>query len=200
MIVNNSYLPWFSENKIPFPNESALRQLSQFTELISQWNKAINITAAQSKEEVVQRHILDSLTASDFCKEEKNILDIGSGGGFPAIPLAIVLPLTNFVLVERVPKKCAFLNRVKRKLGLTNITVINCDLEKLNLDFKVCTAITRAVRVDEQFIQTLLSKGFVNLITFTSKKATSEKYLKYKLVLENFYRFVNLNKINKVTN
>ncbi len=198
MIVDSSYKPWFNENSIPFPQESALRRLSQFVELAWQWNKAINITAAKSKEELITRHILDSLTATDFCKEEKNILDIGSGGGFPAIPLAIALPLTNFILVERVPKKCAFLNRVKRKLGLNNISVENCDLQDLNLNYNFNTAITRAVRVDKEFLQTLKEKGINTLITFTSEQEnSSKKHIKYKLINETNPRFVNLYPILK---
>jgi len=187
---------WFELNNIQFPQEGAIRQLKQFVELAWQWNSKINITAAKSKEEIVTRHILDSLTALKcLSNNTQTVLDIGSGGGFPAIPLAITNPLTHFILVERVPKKCAFLNRAKRKLGLTNITVENFDLQDLTLKDKVTFAITRAVRVDSNLKSILISKGIEKIITFTSEKTNSEKTYSYNLIGESKNRYVNLSKL-----
>lgn len=189
----STYQSWFETYQIPYPNKLNSSNLMEYMELVWQWNSKINITAAKSKDELITRHILDSLTGQTFCSSGGNtILDIGSGGGFPAIPLAITLPLTHFILVERVPKKCAFLNRVKRKLNLNNITVNNCDLKDLVLTTKIKTSITRAVRVDNNVTTILKSLGFEKIITFTSENNLDSESLTYKLPNENKLRYLSL--------
>lgn len=186
------YEKWLKKNNIPYEFLN-YEKLNNLVDLVWEWNKKINITASKSKEEVLTRHVLDSLTALTFLdNEEINIIDIGSGGGFPALPLAISLPNTNFTLVERVPKKCAFLNRVKRKLNLENITVINSDLKDLNLDFNVTKATTRAVRVDEEFLIYLRNLNIKQLITFSSEIEKNSKYNSYTLPGESKQRYINL--------
>ena len=110
------------------------RQVKQFElyyrELI-EWNKKINLTAITDYSSVQIKHFLDSLTITLALPEEEvekpdfNIIDIGTGAGFPGLPLKILFPQPRLVLIEPTTKKTAFLHRIIRKLELENVEVLN---------------------------------------------------------------------------
>ncbi|MBR9805548.1 16S rRNA (guanine(527)-N(7))-methyltransferase RsmG, partial [bacterium] len=108
-------------------------QLLEFVGLLKRWNSVHNLTAIRDSDDIVRKHILDSLSLQAFLGQG-SVLDVGSGGGFPGIPLAIVRPQQAFTLVDSNQKKTAFLKEVKRKLSLTNVTVINGRVEQLGSD------------------------------------------------------------------
>ncbi len=87
-----------------------------FTEL-KKWNSKINLTSIKDDEEIVKKHFLDSLTLIPFLEGTEKLLDIGSGGGFPAIPLKIARPCLEVTCLESISKKTVFLNQIGRKLG-----------------------------------------------------------------------------------
>ncbi len=129
------------------------------------FNSAYNLTNTSDHDELVIRHIYDSLAPySAFCKLFENAHnnpdftagDIGSGGGLPGIPLAAAFPEVKFCLVERMAKRCAFLENVAAILGLKNVTVINSEAEKVQKEkFDVITF--RAFRpLDDKMTKTLL--------------------------------------------
>ena len=129
------------------------------------FNSAYNLTNTSDHDELVIRHIYDSLAPyKTFEKLFENAHnnpdfiagDIGSGGGLPGIPLAAAFPDVNFCLVERMAKRCAFLENVAAILGLKNVTVINREAEKIKKEhFDVITF--RAFRpLDEKMTKTLL--------------------------------------------
>lgn len=118
--------------------EFSARQIRQFElyykELI-EWNEKINLTAITECSAVQVKHFLDSLTVILALSEEEvaspdfSIVDVGAGGGFPGLPLKILLPQPKLVLVEPTTKKVAFLRHIARKLELENVEVLNSRAE-----------------------------------------------------------------------
>jgi 16S rRNA (guanine527-N7)-methyltransferase len=90
------------------------------------WNEHTNLTAIREDRDIIKKHFLDSITVIQAIPENtKTLIDIGSGAGFPGIPLAILRPYISITLVESVGKKTQFLEHCKKTLGLTNIVVLN---------------------------------------------------------------------------
>ena len=88
--------------------------------LLLEWNEKINLTAITEPEEIILKHFIDSLTILPFIEENKKILDIGTGAGFPGIPLKIVNPSINVTLLDSLNKRILFLNEVMKELSLEN--------------------------------------------------------------------------------
>ena len=111
---------------------SALQQeqLLAYLGLLIKWNKTYNLTAVRDPNEMVSRHLLDSLSVVPFVAERgDNWLDVGSGGGMPGIPLAILFPDRHFTLLDSNGKKTRFLTQVKLELGLSNLDVVQGRVE-----------------------------------------------------------------------
>jgi 16S rRNA (guanine527-N7)-methyltransferase len=125
----------FEQNSI----SPLVEKMEKYINELILFNSAYNLVNTSDYQEIVIRHILDSLAAVPVIKtlaQELNtptisIGDIGSGGGLPGIPLAAALPEYKFSLVERMDKRCAFLENEKAILGLTNLTVIKSEAEKI---------------------------------------------------------------------
>jgi len=98
------------------------------------WNKKINLTAISDPGEIAVKHFIDALAPLSMIKKDKSILDIGSGGGFPGLPLKIVMPSLNVILVDGSRKKISFLNHVIRKLKLENIQAVHIRAEEMGKD------------------------------------------------------------------
>lgn len=132
-----------------FPELSTI-QLDQFAALMplyKEWNAKINVISRKDIEELYIRHVLHSLGIAkvQFFKPKSNILDIGTGGGFPGIPLAILFPETEFLLVDSIGKKIRVVNEVAKALGLTNVKGVHDRAENIPgaFDFIVSRAVTR---------------------------------------------------------
>ena len=133
--------------QLSLPIESAEPLLS-YLALMQKWNKAINLTAITDSSEMVIKHLLDSLAIIPIIDDltagydASRVLDVGSGGGLPGIPLAILRPTLSMTLCESIAKKCAFLNQVKTTFQLTNVVIENARVEELDntLPFDVITA------------------------------------------------------------
>ncbi len=114
--------------------------------LIEATNRHTNLTAIKELDAAIQKHYLDSLFLLPWVNSDQRVLDIGSGAGFPGIPLAIAAKKSRFFLLDSSAKRCAFLEECRKKLGLENITVLNSRAEKAGRDkdlretFKVVTA------------------------------------------------------------
>jgi len=106
--------------------------LDYLAELV-RWNKAYNLTAVTDPMEMVDRHIIDSLSIRPFI-EGRRILDSGTGAGLPGVVLAVAEPDPHFILVDSNGKKVRFLRHIKRTLGLDNIEPVHARLESLQLD------------------------------------------------------------------
>ncbi|SEI44690.1 16S rRNA m(7)G-527 methyltransferase [Azotobacter beijerinckii] len=105
-------------------------QLLAYLALLIKWNKAYNLTAVRDPDEMVSRHLLDSLSVVPQVAEAgDNWLDVGSGGGMPGIPLAILFPGRRFTLLDSNGKKTRFLTQVKLELQLQNLEVVHSRVE-----------------------------------------------------------------------
>ncbi len=104
------------------------QKLVHYIQLIARWNKAFNLTAIRDVEEMVSKHLLDSLVVQPYV-EGKTVLDVGSGAGLPGIPFAITSPDKHFVLIDSNGKKTRFLVQAKIDLKLDNMEVIHQRVE-----------------------------------------------------------------------
>jgi len=104
------------------------QKLVHYIQLIARWNKTFNLTAIRDVEEMVSKHLLDSLAVQPFV-EGKTVLDIGSGAGLPGIPFAITSPDKHFVLIDSNGKKTRFLMQAKIDLKLDNVEVVHKRVE-----------------------------------------------------------------------
>lgn len=112
-------------------SDSQQQQLLAFLALLNKWNKAYNLTAVRDPDEMVSRHLLDSLSVVPFVAEGgRNWLDVGSGGGMPGVPLAIMFPELAFTLLDSNGKKTRFLTQVKLELKLANLEVVHSRVEQ----------------------------------------------------------------------
>lgn len=104
-------------------------QLIDFVECLARWNKVHNLTAVRDPLQMVQRHLLDSLTVLSFLSGN-TVLDVGTGAGLPGIPLAIARPDVSFVLLDSNAKKLNFVEHVAGNLKLKNVRVVHTRVEK----------------------------------------------------------------------
>ena len=118
--------------------------LAQFLDLLLKWNAVHNLTAITDRDEMIQRHLIESLALRPLLKGER-IADVGSGAGLPGIPLAIAEPGRQFTLIESRGKKVRFLQHVQGALGLENVSVRHSRVEDLLSDPPFDTVLARAV-------------------------------------------------------
>lgn len=117
-----------------------------FRELLKEYNKMFNITAVCDDEGIIYKHFLDSILPESYFSKGAEVIEIGSGGGFPSLPLKIIRDDLKFTLVESTGKKCVFLKTVVDKLGLGGVQIVNMRAEELAKDpafrqkFDICTA------------------------------------------------------------
>ncbi|MDA0771351.1 MAG: 16S rRNA (guanine(527)-N(7))-methyltransferase RsmG [Cyanobacteria bacterium] len=110
-------------------------QFTKLYELYTDYNSHTNISAIKDKAEVYQKHFEDSLSIVPFLENtEANVIDVGTGGGFPALPLAIVLPQITITAIDGTGKKIRFVELAKEELELTNLTAITARAEELAHD------------------------------------------------------------------
>jgi 16S rRNA (guanine527-N7)-methyltransferase len=130
----------------PYLSKTQIDQFSQLKELYIHWNKQINVISRKDHENFYERHVLHSLGIAKVMSFENGseILDIGTGGGFPGIPLAILFPECQFTLVDSIGKKIKVVNEVSAHLGLKNVTAFHERAEKIKgeFDFIVSRAVT----------------------------------------------------------
>ena len=119
-------------------DETMSNQFEKYYKLLIDWNQRMNLTTITDRDDVVQKHFIDSvllLTKYDKTEfENKTIIDVGTGAGFPGIPLAIMLPQTNFVLIDSLDKRITFLKAVLDELGLSNVTLYHGRAEDFGKD------------------------------------------------------------------
>lgn len=101
-------------------SQSVIEKFSRYKELLLEWNEKFNLTAITDDEGIQIKHFIDSIYPYHLINDNSTLIDIGSGAGFPSIPLAIVLPKCKFTLIDSLNKRVNFLNEVVKELNLTN--------------------------------------------------------------------------------
>jgi len=128
-------------------NESQIAQLIQYVELLIKWNKAYNLTSVRDPNEMLIKHIMDSLMVGSVLNGD-SFIDVGTGPGLPGIPLAILFPERKFVLLDSLGKRITFLRQVVFQLKLANVTPLLSRVEQYQ---------------PEQYFDGVLSRAFASL-------------------------------------
>jgi 16S rRNA (guanine527-N7)-methyltransferase len=128
-------------------SDKQINQFSQLEELYKTWNAQINVISRKDIDELYLRHVLHSLAIAKIVQfnPKARILDVGTGGGFPGIPLAILFPKTKFVLVDSIGKKIKVVTEISTAIGLENVTAIHTRAEEVkgSFDFVISRAVTK---------------------------------------------------------
>lgn len=135
--------------------DAELERFSRFAAELAKWNRKMNLTAITGADEVVLKHFLDSLTVAGKVHLAGRVLDIGSGAGFPGIPLQIVRPDLEIVSVDAVEKKILFQRHAARLLGLANFTAIHARGESL-------------LGTYGSYFDIIVSRAFADLLAFVT--------------------------------
>ena len=145
----------------PNLNKKQIEQFSMLKAIYENWNQKINVISRKDIDNINLRHVLHSMSIAKFIKFKKQtkILDLGTGGGFPGIPLAILFPDCNFILVDSVKKKITVVDNVVKELKLNNVISYCSRVEELDLKFDFL--VTRAVAKMPKIIN--WSRGNFNL-------------------------------------
>ena len=112
-----------------------IEKFYKYMQLLLEWNEKINLTTIVEPEQIIVKHFLDSLTIKKYIEDEKNIIDVGTGAGFPGVPLAIETE-NNVTLLDSLNKRINFLNDVKEKIGLENVVTVHSRAEDAAKDKK----------------------------------------------------------------
>jgi 16S rRNA (guanine527-N7)-methyltransferase len=134
-------------NKLFGPlSEKQLQQLGVLEELYKEWNAKINVISRKDIDQLYRNHVLHSLSIALIFRfgKEQHVLDVGTGGGFPGIPLAILFPLTHFHLVDSIGKKIKVVQAIAASLGLDNVTAEHGRAEEIR-NRKFDSVVSRAV-------------------------------------------------------
>lgn len=185
-----------------FPNitEKQKQQFEQLPELYNYWNAQINVISRKDMDNFMERHVLHSLGIAKVCEfaNGTEILDVGTGGGFPGIPLAILFPNAQFHLIDSIGKKIKVVSEVATALGLTNVRAEHERAQNADgiYDFVVSRAVTR-MQPFLSWIQNKMSKNHYNTLRNgvlylkggDLAEELAETNRKYKLYdLPNFYK------------
>lgn len=137
-------------NKIDIElTEDKIELFYNYMEILLEWNKKINLTAITEEKEIILKHFIDSISINKYIKKEKIVMDIGTGAGFPGIPLKILNFNNKFILVDSLNKRINFLKELKKELNLNNLELIHSRVEDLakNLEYRenIDIIVSRAV-------------------------------------------------------
>mgnify|MGYP000075438601 FL=1 len=168
-------------------DEQFFNYVERYKEHLKKWNKIHNLTGAKN-DELIDKFIYDAVYPVSFLPKVKNILDIGTGAGFPGMILAFALPQTEVILCEPLQKRASFLQFIKADLGLKNVTVANCRVEELE-PRPIELVTSRAVTDTKMLMQ--LSKPFLHegsrLLFYKGEKVFDEvdPTLKHQIIQTN---------------
>lgn len=122
-------------NKLFAIPENEIEKFYQYMKLLLEWNEKINLTAITDESEIIRKHFIDSLTISKLIKEDTNVVDVGTGAGFPGMPLAITKKV-KVTLIDSLNKRINFLNIVKESIELDNVNTVHGRAEEVGQNEK----------------------------------------------------------------
>ena len=147
-------------------NEDQVSDLLDFIVLLQKWNQTYNLTKINSADEIIRKHILDSLSVLPYIVG-KQIIDVGSGAGLPGIPLAVMCPDKRFVLIDANVKKTRFIQQALIEIGINNATVIHKRIEEYQTETTPDTVICRAFAPSDEILNVtdhLITQGRIILM------------------------------------
>ena len=133
-------------------SETQAAQLLRLLDELDDWNQRMNLTAIKERGAQITKHLLDSLSVQPFLQGER-VLDVGTGAGFPGLPLAIVNPSRQFMLLDSTAKKLKFIEHVSRSLELPNVQTVHTRAENFRPAQRFDIVLSRAVGPVEQFVK-----------------------------------------------
>ncbi|MBL1432917.1 MAG: 16S rRNA (guanine(527)-N(7))-methyltransferase RsmG [Gammaproteobacteria bacterium] len=154
---------------------SQCQQLNQFLALLAKWNRVYNLTSIRDPDQMVGEHLLDSLSLTPYVSGPR-VLDVGTGGGLPGIPLAILLPDVEFTLLDSNAKKTRFVQQAVIELKLNNVEVVRSRIEAYQPDLAPQQITSRAFSSLRQFVEGVrhLCAATTELLAMKGKHPTQE--------------------------
>ncbi len=159
--------------EIPDLTEQMQQQFEDYMKLLLEWNEKINLTAITDENDIIQKHFVDSLTISKYIKNKTSIVDVGTGAGFPGIPIKITRQDVNVTLVDSLNKRLLFLQDVIEKLNLKQVQTVHSRAEEFGQNKKYResfdVAVSRAVANMSTLVEYLLPLVKLNGICICMK-------------------------------
>lgn len=162
-------------------SDQQIQQLINLVNLLNKWNKAYNLTSVRDPQEMLVKHILDSLVVSPYLQGDR-FIDVGTGPGLPGLPLAIINPSKQFVLLDSLGKRISFIRNAIRELRLTNVTPVLSRVEEYQPEDK---------------FDGVLSRAFASLKDMTDWCYHLPKENGYFYALKGIYQEDEINELNK---
>ena len=162
-------------------SDQQIQQLIDLVNLLNKWNKAYNLTSVRDPQEMLVKHILDSLVVSPYLQGDR-FIDVGTGPGLPGLPLAIINPSKQFVLLDSLGKRISFIRNAIRELGLTNVIPVLSRVEEYQPEDK---------------FDGVLSRAFASLKDMTDWCHHLLKENGYFYALKGIYQEDEINELNK---
>lgn len=150
-----------------FLKEKQINQFYTYMNLLLEWNKKINLTAITKPEEVILKHFIDSMTIANNIEKNARLIDVGTGAGFPGIPLKIIREDVEVVLLDSLNKRITFLKEVIKQLSLTKIEAIHSRVEEFgknkkyreSFDYATSRAVANLSTLSEYLIPLIKLEG-----------------------------------------
>ena len=163
---SNLMIDYGKEINILFTEEQ-LQKFYQYMNLLIEWNEKINLTAIVEPKEIILKHFIDSLTIIKYIEPKKSVIDIGTGAGFPGIPIKIMREDLDITLLDSLNKRIHFLNEVIQKLELKNITAVHARIEEYaknkqyreSFDVATSRAVANLTTLSEYMLPMVTLKG-----------------------------------------
>ena len=162
-------------------SDQQIQQLIDLVNLLNKWNKAYNLTSVRDPQEMLIKHILDSLVVNPYLQGDR-FIDVGTGPGLPGLPLAIINPSKQFVLLDSLGKRISFIRNAIRELGLTNVIPVLSRVEEYQPEDK---------------FDGVLSRAFASLKDMTGWCHHLPKENGYFYALKGVYQEDEINELNK---
>lgn len=169
-------------------HEEQINQFYGYMQLLLEWNQKINLTAITKPEEIILKHFIDSMTIVKYIEENTKLIDIGTGAGFPGIPLKIIRPDIQIILIDSLNKRIKFLKEVIEKLGLEKIQALHFRVEELGknkiyretFDYATSRAVANLATLAEYMLPLVKKNGYC--ISMKGPNIEEEKQQSYKAI------------------